>query len=95
MDIDRSFFPGLSFFDNELIRLDLIPSQLEGVPDSEAKVDAGTDEQRGVVATVSHEPLHESSSLAPPQGCSFRLLTLFCHASKVTHRGYKNYDPRR
>ncbi len=44
MNVDRSFFPGLPLLDDKLICLDLVPPQLEEISDSEAEVDAGTDQ---------------------------------------------------
>ena len=68
MDVDHSFFPGLALLDDKLIRLDLTPPQLEDVPDPEAEVDAGTDQQGGVVAAVGHQALDEGVGVRPPEG---------------------------
>ena len=68
MDVDHSFFPGLPLLDNELIRLDLVPSQLEDVSDPETEVDAGPDQQGRIVAAIRHQALDEGVGLSPPEG---------------------------
>ena len=92
--VDRSFFPGLALLDDELIRLDLIPPQLEDVSDPQAEVDAGPDQQGGVVAAVGHQALDEGVGLRPPQGGGGALASWFCHVLKIRPGGCKN-RPRR
>ena len=94
MDVDYSFFPGLALLDDELIRLDLIPPQLEDVPDLEVEVDAGTDQEGGVVAAVGHQALDEGAGLRPPEGGGDTLASWFCHVLKVRPGGYKNRRSR-
>ena len=68
MYVDRSFFPGLTFLNDKLIRLDLVPPQLKDVPDAKPEIDAGTDQQSGIVAAVGHPAFNEGVGLGPPQG---------------------------
>ena len=93
--VDRSFFPGLALLDDELIGLNLVPPQLEDVPDPEAEVDAGTDQQGSVVAAVGHQALDEGVGVRPPEGGGGALTSRFCHVLKVRPGGYKNSRPRR
>ena len=93
--VDRSFFPGLALPDDELIRLDLLPPQLEDVPNPEAEVNAGPDQQGGVVAAVGHQALDEVVGLGPPEGGGGAVASRFCHVFKVRPGGYKNRRPRR
>ena len=95
MHVDHSFFPGLPLLDHELIRLDLIPPQLEDVPDPEAEVDAGADQQGGVVTAVGHQALDEGVGVGPPQGGGGAFASRFCHPLKVRLGGYKNRRLRR
>ena len=44
VDVGRSFLPGLTLLDDKLVRLNLIPPELEDVTDAESEVDAGTDQ---------------------------------------------------
>ena len=95
MDVDHSFLPGLPLLDNELIRLDLVPSQLEDVSDPETEVDASTDQQSGIVAVVCHQALYQSVGLSPPEGGGGAFTSRFCHVLKVRPGGYKNRPQRR
>ena len=95
VDIDHSFFPGLTLLDDELVRLNLIPPQLKDVPNPEAEVDAGTDQKGSVVAAIRHQALDEGVGLGPPQGCGGAFASWFCHESKVRLGGYKNRMRRR
>ena len=91
----RPFFPGLAFLDDKLIRLDLVPPQLKDVPDAEPEVDAGTDQQSGIVAAVGHQALDEGVGLGTPQGGGGALASWFCHVLDVRPGGYENRHSRR
>ena len=95
MYVDHSFFPGLALLDDELIRLNLVPPQLQDVPDPETEVDAGTNQQGGVVAAIGDQALDEGVGLGPPQRGGRALASWFCHILEVRLGGYKNRRPRR
>ena len=68
VDVHHSFFPGFALLDNELIRLDLVPPQLENVPNPQAEVDAGPDQEGGVVAAVGHQGFGDNVGVRPSEG---------------------------
>ena len=68
MDVDRSFFPGFALLDNEPMRVNLVPPQVDDVSDPEAKVNAGTNQQGGVVVAVGHQALDHRISVRSSDG---------------------------